>query len=307
MKGRAILHHDVQLDDRAILGSIPGVKNGTILRVDKCVSQVKKKTTGNKTVTRGPASSAVDEDVMESIEKSGDDEEILSEDERRISSSKRRRLSRNSAAVMEDLIDDDSVANSVRGESLLPGDTSDDPLNTTDTRPSNTAMALRIPKKEKRDSIARQQAIAPEAPNLRHELQTREHNIALHRGPPARTATVNTHMPERAPAVSSHQMMVQDSDATFLAGINAAAGETERWLLHSEVQPAQDVPARPCNTCGRACGCVTVRSTTPITVVPPKERMRGQKDASTNGDNNGHLIAKRTLTNQRAESSWTGM
>ena len=307
MKGRALLHHDVQLDDRAILGSIPGVKNGTILRVDKCVSQVKKKTTGNKSLMSGPASSAVDEDVMESIEKSDDGEEILSEDERRISSSKRRRLSRNSAAVMKDPIDDDSVANSVRGESLLQGDTSDDPLNTTNTRRSNTAMALRIPKEEKRDSIARQQAIASEAPNLRHELQTREHNIALRRRPPARTATVSTHIPERAPTVSSHQIMVQNSDATFLTGINAAAGETERWLLQSEEQPAQDVPARPCNTCGRACGCVTVPSTTPITVVPPKDRMRGQKDASIDGDNNGYLVAKRTLTSQRAESSWTGM
>lgn len=307
MKGRALLHHDAQLDDRATLDSVPGVKNGTVLRVDKCVSQLKKKTNGKKTMMSGPASSAFDEDVMESIEKSDDDDEISGEDERRMSSSKRRRLSSNSAALMEDLIDDDSTAKSLRERSLSPGDTRNDPLNMTDTGLSNRAMALRIVKKEKRGSIARQQAIAPEAPNLRHELQAREQNIVLHQGPLTRNATAITHMPKITAAVSTRQTLVEDSDTTFLAGINAAAGETDRRLLESEAQPAQDVPARQCTTCGRACGCATGPSTGPLSVMPPNERVRGHEYTSTKGNNNDHLIEKRASTSQRAESSWTGM
>ena len=301
MKGRALLHHDAQLDDRATLDSIPGVKNGTILKVDKCVSQLKKKSTGKKTVMSGPASSEVDEDVMESIEESGDDDEKSSEDEGRISSSKRKRSSR------EAVIDDDSIANSIRGESLLPGDTSDDPLNMTDTRPSNTALALRIPKKEKRDSIARQQAISPEAPNLGHELHFLGNHIVPPQGPPTRDATASTHMPKITAAISSHQNLVEDGDAAFLAGINAAAGGTERQPLHSKASPAQNLSSRQCNTCGRACGCVRVLSTRPLGVVPTNQRTRGQENAYTDGNTNGHLVAKRISTSQRAESSWTGM
>ncbi len=167
MKGRALLHHDVQLDDRAILGSIPGVKNGTVLRVDKRVSQVKNRSTRKKTVMSGPLEgSAVDEDVFESIETSGNDERTSSENERRISGSKRKRPSRTSTAAMEDLMDDDNIANSLRPKTTFPREMSDDSLNLTDTSLSNSTMALRITKKGKRGTAAHEQASASEAQEL---------------------------------------------------------------------------------------------------------------------------------------------
>lgn len=76
MKGRALLHHDKRPDDCPTLSSVPGVKNGTILRVNKHVSEAKNSITGKKTVMSGPPSSAADEDVVNSIKQSGEDEQV---------------------------------------------------------------------------------------------------------------------------------------------------------------------------------------------------------------------------------------
>ena len=292
MKGRALLHHDVRLEDRATLGSIPGVKNGTVLRVDKHVSQVKNKTTRKKTVMSGPTSSAVDEDVMESIETSGEHEETSNEEQERISSSKRKRPSRTFTAA---------VAKSVQARSPLPGDISDDPRNTTDTTLSSSAMALRPVKKEKRDSAARNQGAPSEARNLDQRLPSPE--------VPAENPTASAHFPHRTELVSSHHGSAGDNDTTFLSGINAAAADDSETLPPSpKPRPEEIVSARQCGTCGRACGCAK----TPLlasndTVPPPTEntQRRGSTSAN-NGTVNGHLIVlgRKAVSEQ---SSWTGM
>ena len=296
MKGRALLHHDVRLDDRATLGSIPGVKNGTVLRVDKHVSQVKNRTARKKTVMSGPASSAVDEDVMESIETSGEHEETSSEDQERISSSKRKRPSRTFAAA---------VARSVQARSPLSGDMSDDPLNTTDTTLSGSAMALRPVKKEKRDSAAREQGAAPEARNLDQRLHSPE--------VPAANTTASAHFPQSTELVSSHQSLAGDNNTPFLSGINAAAAdEIHRQSPSPEPRPEETVSARQCTTCGRACGC----GKTPLLpsndpVPPPTENVQRRGSTSTNNSTvNGHLSALgggNPINRWSEGSSWTGM
>ena len=295
MKGRALLHHDVRLDDRATLDSIPGVKNGTILRVDKHVSQVKNRTSRKKTVMSGPASSAVDEDVMESIETSGEGEETTSEDQERISSSKRKRPSRTLAAA---------VARSLRANSPLTGDMSDDPLNTTDTTLSSSAMALRTVKKEKTDSAAREQDAAPEARNLGQRLHSPN--------APAGNPTASTHFPQSTELVSSHQSLGGDNDTTFLSGINAAAAdETNRQSPSRESRLKETVSARQCTTCGRACGC----GTTPLlpsneTVPPPTEHTQRRESTSTNNstiDSYRSALERNPASRGSEESSWTGM
>ena len=294
MKGRALLHHDVRLDDRATLGSIPGVKNGTVLRVDKRVSHVKNRTARKKTVMSGPANSAVDEGVLESIETSGEREETSSEDQERISSSKRKRPSRTFAAA---------VARSVQARSPLSGDMSDDPLNTTDTTLSSSVMALRTVKKEKRDSAAREQGAASEVRNLEPRLHFPE--------VPAANPTASTHLPQNTDAISSYQSMAGDNNTPFLSGINAAAAdETDRQSPSPESRPVEIVAARQCGTCGRACGC----DRTPLLpsndlVLPPTENMQRRESTSTNGTIDGHLIALGSKPASRGseESSWTGM
>ena len=292
MKGRALLHHDERLDDRATLGSIPGVKNGTVLRVDKHVSLVKNRTARKKTVMSGPTSSAVDEDVMESIETSGEREETSSEEQERISSNKRKRPSRTFAAA---------VARSVRARSPLPGDMSDDPRNTTDTTLSSSAMALRPVKKEKRDSATRDQGAASEARNL----DQRQHSPEV----PAENPTVSAHFPQSTELVSSHQSVAGDNNTPFLSGINAAAADESETLPPSpKPRPEEIVSARQCGTCGRTCGCAK----TPLlpsndTVPPPTENTQRQGSTSANNSTvNGHLIVlgRKAASEQ---SSWTGM
>ena len=308
MRGRALLHHDVRLDDRVTLNSVPGIKNGTILRVDKHVSQVKNKTTGKKTVMSGPASSAVDEDVVESVETSGEEEEISTEDERRISSSKRKRPSTTSAAAAEDSIDDDSIANPLRAKSLLPGESRDNPLNIIDTELSTSEVELRIVKKEKRDNIAREQAVTLEAPIFDHTLRSLENNITPPQETAAGNATASNYMPRNTAAISFHPSQFGDDHGTLLAGINAAAAnETERLPLQLVTGPDQDISTRQCNACGRACGCDGVLRTTSNSVLPPKDRSQNQETAPTNSTINSRPLAKRNPTSQRTESIWTAM
>lgn len=293
MKGRALLHHDVRLDDRATLGSIPGVKNGTVLRVDKHMSQVKNRTATKKTVMSGPASSAVDEDVMESIETSGEGEETSSEDEERVSSSKRKRPSSIFAAA---------VARSVRVRSPVPGDMSEDPRNTTDTTLSSSAMALRTVKKEQRDGAARDQGADSEARNLDHRLHCPK--------VPAGNPTASAHFPQSTELVSSHQSLTGDNNTPFLSGINAAATEESETLQPSPISPPVEIiSSLQCGTCRRACGCAR----TPLvpshdTVPPPTEntQRRGSTSANNNSTVNGQLIVLGRKGASEA-SSWTGM
>lgn len=300
MKGRALLHHDVQLDDRATLGSVPGVKDGTILRVDKHVSQVKRNMTGKKMVTSGPASSVADEDVVESIERSGDDEETLSGNERRVSSSKRKRPMRTSTTGVDDFIDDDNIATSPRGKPLRPAEIGEDPLSTADTDLSNSAMTLRIARRKKRESTAREQVdiIASDAQRLSHRLQPLKNIFASPPENPIGSLTASAHMPKATDAVSSHQDAMEDDDAIFLAGIDTAAAGTGPW---------EDFLARQCDACGRACGCNGDSLATLNRVVPVEERTRGQQAASTNINGKGYLMSKKPSDSQPAESGWTGM
>ena len=305
MKGRALLHHNVQLDDRATLSSVPGVKDGTILRVDKQVSQVKNKTTGKKTVMSGDARSAVDEDVVESIERSGDDEETSSENERRMSSSKRKRPSRTSTAVVGDFIDD-NITNPSRGMALVPDGTSEDPSDIADTNLRKSTMALHLAKKKKRENIAREQAgiLASEARILGRRLHS---TFASPPKNPVESSTASARIPKTIEAISSHQDVTKDDEAIFLAGIDAAAAETERLPLCFEVGPHEEVSALRCNACRRTCGCGGDPLATLNSVVPVKEGLRGLEAAFTKSNSNGHLTANRNSTSQRAESSWTGM
>ena len=284
MKGRALLHHDVQLDNRATLGSIPGIKNGTVLRVDKHVSQVRNRTTWKKSVMSGPASSVVDEDVLESIETSENDEETSRQDERRISSSKRKRPSRTSEATVEDLIEDDNIADSLQGSMMLASEMSGSHLTMTDTNLSNSAMAQHAVKRERRETPARRQAAAPEVQRLSY----RPHPLTI-MSAPFQENSAGTHWPKSIAAVSSRRNSAEDDDATFLAGLNAAALEMETPPLDPEARPGQDVSAPHCNACGRACGCDGYPSAPSDNVVLPTGRSQGPP------------------TSRRAESSWTGM
>lgn len=308
MKGRALLHHNVQLDDRAILGSVPGVKDGTILRVDKQVSQVKKNTNGRKRVLRGPTSSAVDEDVVESIEMSGDNEETSSENERRLANSKRKRTSKTFAENMEDFFDDNIVANTPPGEALVLGEMSVDSLSLADTNLSSRGMAVHI-MKEKRQNTAREQAdfLASEAQKLGHRLGSLQNIFAPPLEQAVENPTASAHVPKTNEAVSSHQDVMEDDDASFLFGINAAAAEAEYLRPKTEAGPEEDVSARRCDACGRVCGCGTDPLAMRTSVAPVEESIRAQEAASTNSNSNGHLLARRNFTSQRTELSWTGM
>lgn len=318
MKGRALLHHGVRLDERATLGSVPGVKNGTILSVDKHVPEAKNRKTGKKTVMSGPPSSAVDEDVMDSIEQSGEDKEMSTEDERRISNSKRKRPVRTSAATVEDFIDDDIFTNPLQGRSLLPRDSSDDPLNMTEIDLSNNAEALNTVKKEGTYDAVREQAVASEIPNTDPTAHSLNTNFVPAQETPTGNATASTHMSRSTPAVSPHQNQFgKDNNTTFLAGINAAAAynEPERLPLQLDAEPEAFLQTRQCNACGRACGCVG-RSMPPLLnkALPPlpKERTQEEIDKHSPTDSNNSINARRPLANrifknQRAEASWTGM
>ena len=284
MKGRALLHHDVQLDNRATLGSIPGIKNGTVLRVDKHVSQVRDRTTWKRSVMSGPASSAVDEDVLESIETSDNDEETSRQDERRISSSKRKRPSRTSEATVEDFIEDDNIADPFQGSMMLPSEMGGISLTMTDTNLSNSAMAQHVVKRERRETPARRPAAASEVQRLSY----RPHPLTIMSAPFQETSA-GAHRPKSTAAVSSRRNLTEDDDATFLAGLNAAAVEMETPPLGPDARPEQDVSARHCNACGRACGCDRYPLASSNNVALPTERNQGPPRS------------------RRAESSWTGM
>ena len=285
MKGRALLHHNVQLDDRATLASVPGVKDGTILRVDKQVSQVRNKI-GKKTVMCGPVRAAVDEDVVGSIEKSSDDEETSSENERRMSSSKRKRLSRSSMAAGENSIDDDYIGISQRPKALVPGEMSDNSLDMADTDLSNRTTAPHIVKREKRKNVTRKPAdsLASEAQKLGPRQHTLNHIFA-------------------SPPENAQDVMADDTG--FLAGISAAAAKMQILPLHSQAGPEEDVSVRRCDTCGRAYWCGGDSSDISNSVLPVYGSIRGQE--VTNINSNARLIPQRSSTSQPAESSWTGM
>ena len=305
MKGRALLHHDVRLDDRATLGSIPGVKNGTVLRVDKHVSQVKNRTARKKTVMSGPTNSAVNEDVLESIETSGDGEETSNEDQERISSSERKRPSRTLTAAVD---------RPLQARSPLQSDMIGNFPNTIDTNPSSSAMALRTVKQENRDSTARDQGAASEARNL-------DQRLWYSPKAPAGNLTTSSHFPQRTELIPSHQSPARDHNPPFLSGINAAAAaadddeKTDRQSPSPESRPAGIIPARQCNACGRACGC---DGTPPLllpsndTIAPPpteNAQRRGSSSSTNNGTVNGRLIVLggNATSQGNEESSWTGM
>ncbi|KAL9131522.1 MAG: hypothetical protein Q9175_006746 [Cornicularia normoerica] len=309
MKGRALLHHNVQLDDRATLCSVPGIMDGTILRVDKQAPPMKNKTTGKKRVMSGPVRSAVDEDVVESIERSGDNEETSSENEMQILRSKRKRPSRTWAATVEDFIDGYNTANAPQRKALVPGEMSEDSFNMADTDLSNSTMALHIAKKEKKKSKAREQAdiLAPEARKLGHRVHSLKSTFAPPPANPVERPTASAHVPKSTEGLSSHQDVMEYDDATFLAGINAAAAETDRLPLHYEARAEEHVSVRRCGACGRACGCGGDPLAMSNSVAPVVARIRGQEAASTKSNINGYLITERNSTSQRTESSWTGM
>lgn len=280
MKGRALLHHDVQLDDHATLGSVPGVKDGTILRVDKHVSQVKNKSAGKKTVMSGPASSTVDEEIVESIEMSGGDEEDTSSEDgrRKISNSKRKRPStRTSAAAIEEDF-------------------------RHDTNLSSTTMALHLAKSEKRKSTA-----ASEVHELGHSLHFIKNTFASSQEKPVENATATAHVPDITETIPSGDDVMEDDDTAFLAGISAAADVMEEPPLHSETGSEEDVSARRCNACGRACGCGGDPMALSNIVVPVEGNIPGREASPPNANCNGRLIATRNCTSERAEMSWTGM
>ena len=233
MKGRALLHHSVELDDRATLCSVPGVKDGTILRVDKQVSQVKNKNLERKKIMSGPANSAVDEDVLESIEMSDQNEETSIENEKRLSNSKKKRGSKTSAAIVEDFIDDDNVEYARRVETQVSGRMDAGPLSLADPNPSNRGMALHIAEWETEHNTAREQDddLASEAQNSSDRLDSLKNILAW---------------PPKKP---------EDNEARFLAGVISAAAEMEELPLQSESAPGNAISAGRCHACGRACSC----------------------------------------------------
>ena len=308
MKGRALLHHDVQLEDRSTLSSVPGIKEGTILRVDKHLSPMKRKTT-KKRVMSGPVSLAVDEDVMESIEESGDDEEMSDGKDEPLPSSKRKCLSRASAVTVDDFVDDVDTSNAPQGEELLPDEMSDDSPNVRDTSLSHSILALRIARREKVQGDAHEGALisASQAEKSSHH----SHFFKNISGPPSAYPVLrpaaSPHVPNSTEGPSSHLNFMEDDATTFLAGINAAATETERPPTHLETRPEEDVLSMRCNACGRACGCGETPLATSNSVVPAEDTIQGREAASTSGSIDARLSAKEYFTEQRAESIWTGM
>lgn len=310
MKGRALLHHNVQLDDRATLCSVPGVKNGTILRVDKHMSQAKNKSTGKKDVMSGPAM-LTDEDVVESIEESGDDEETSSKDERRMSNGKRRRPSKSFVvlAAVDDSIENDNIARSPSSKALDSGKMSEYSLHMADSNLSSSAMALHIAKKGRRENTAHQQVdtLAPQSQKLTHRQHCRNCIFPLPLEKPVQNNTASAHMAKTAEAVSRHQNVIEHDDAAFLAGIYAAVTETETIPLPFDAGLADEASPHRCKTCGRACPCGGDALLIPTSAAPVEGGIRGQKTPSTNSNSSGYVMAKRNFTSQRAESSWTGM
>ena len=294
MKGRALLHHDVQLEDRAALNSVAGVKNGTILRVDNRVSQVKSQTTRKNLVMSGPASSAVDEDVQESIETSGDDEEISSDNERRILTCKRKRPSRTSATAVENSIDDEGIANSPPGMALSAGDTRDNSRYVADASLNNSQMTLRSVKKEKTEIPARGQAdklASGFQPSCHRQHAPQSKSIP----PPEKSVERPPSSAHAQEAFSARQQVMEADDGTFLSGLHAAIANTETLPLNSRPGPEGHHPARRCHTCGRACGCGAEEPLIPSsTTMPTAERIRseGTSYINSHSDSTDHPTAE---------------
>ena len=308
MKGRALLHHDGQLEDRSTLSSVPGIKEGTVLRVDKHLSPMKRKTT-QKRVMSGPVSLAVDEDVMESIEESGDDVEMSSDKDQPLPSSKRKCLSRASAATVDDFVDGANTFNAPRGDALVPNEMSNDSPNVGDTGLSHSILALRIAKEEKIKGNADERALitAPQAQESGHRSHFFENISSTAPAYPVTRLTTSTHAPNSAEDSSSHENFMEDDATTFLAGINAAATETERLPPHSGTRPDEDALSTRCNACGRACWCVRPPLSTSNSVMPAEDIIQGREAAFSSGNIDARLIAERYSADQRAESIWTGM
>ena len=308
MKGRALLHHDVQLKDHSTLCSVPGIKEGTILRVDKHVSPMKKKTTKKRMMT-GPVSLAVDEDVMESIEESGDDEEMSSDKDPEIPSSKRKCLSGASAATVDHFVDDANNANTPRGNAPVPDEMGNESPDVGDTGLSHSILALRIARKEKTkgDALERALILAPQAQKSGHRSHFFENTSGPPSASPVTRSTASAHAPNSTDGPSSHWDFMENDETAFLAGINAAATETERMPPHSETRPEGDVSSTRCNACGRACWCAGAALAASNCVVPAEETVQGREAASTSGNIDARLSAKRYSADQRAESIWTGM
>lgn len=308
MKGRALLHHDVQLEDRSTLSSVPGIKEGTILRVDKHLSPMKRKTT-KKRVMSGPVSLAVDEDVMESIEDSGDDEEMSGDKDEPLPSSKRKCLSRVSAATVDNFVDDAITSNAPREEALVLDEMSNDSLSVGDTGLSHSVLALRIGRKEKMKDSAHERALisAPQAQESGH----RSHFFGNISSPPPAypdtRLTASAHAPNCTKAPSSRLDLMEDDATTFLAGINAAATETEGLPPHSGTRPGDGALSTRCNACGRACWCIGAPLATSNSVMPAEDTIQGREAASTSGNLDARLSVERYSKDQRAQSVWTGM
>ena len=303
MKGRALLHHGMQLEDRNTLDSVPGIKEGTILRVDKHLSPMKRKTT-KKRVMSGPVSLAVDEDVMESIEESGDDEEMASDKDQPLPSSKRKCLLRAWAATVDDFVDDANTAHAPRGKALIPDETSNDSSNVGDTGLIHSKLALRIAqkKKEKRALISALQA--QKSGQHSHFFETISN---LPSANPVTKPTSSVHTLKSTEGPSSHLNLVEDDATAFLAGINAAAAETERLPPHSGTRPEEDALPTRCNACGRACWCVRAPLSSSKNVVPAEDTIQGRETASTSDNVEARRIAERFSADKHAESIWTGM
>ncbi|CAD6570831.1 MAG: hypothetical protein ASARMPREDX12_003953 [Alectoria sarmentosa] len=306
MKGRALLHHSVELDDRATLGSVPGVKDGTILRVDKQVLEAKKKNLGRKKTMSGPANLAVDEDVLESIEMSGENEETSSENEKRLSNSKKNRGSKTSAAMVENFIDDDNIEYAPRVKTQVSGGMNVGFLSLADPKPSNRGMALHIAEWETEHNTAREQDdnSASEAQNSSDRLDSFKNIFAW---PPKNPATASAHMPVINEALSSHRDLTEDNEARFLVGVISAAAEMEELPLQSESAPGNAISSGRCDACGRACRCGGGPLAKSSSLAPMEDMVGREQVASANGGWNGPPIVKRNSTSQCVESSWTGM
>ena len=310
MKGRALLHHSVELDDRATLGSVPGVKDGTILRVDKQVSQAKNKNLGRKKIMSGPANSAVDEDVLESIEMSGENEETSSESEKRLSNSKKKRGSKTSAAMVENFIDDDNIEYAPRVKTQLSGGMNAGFLSLADPNPSNGGMALHIAEWETEHNTAREQDdnSASEAQNSSDRLDSFKNILAWPPKNPAESpTTASAHMPVINEALPSHRDLTEDNEARFLAGVISATAEMEELPLQSESAPGNAISSGRCDACGRACRCGGGPLAMSSSLAPVEDIVGREEVASANGGWNGPPIVKRNSTSRCVESSWTGM
>ena len=257
----------------------------------------------------GPVSFAVDEDVMESIEESGNDEEMSDGKDEPLPSSKRKCLSRASAAAVDDYFDDANTASAPRGKALVPDEMSNDFPTVGDTGLRHSTLALRITRKEKMKGNAHERALisAPQAQESGHRSHFFENISSPPSVYPVTRPAARTHTPKSTEGPPSHLDLMEDDATTFLAGINAAATETERLPPHSGTRPEEDVLSTRCNACGRACWCVGAPLSTSNSVMPAEDTIQGREAASTTGNIDARLSEEKYSADQHAKSIWTGM